>query len=474
MSRQATARAAERGRSARVTAAERRIPTKEITFHPHSFGDPDGRLFRWKDALYRGISQRQEAFFSRLFDEGLISTLVERGLLVESEVVPLTLDGYAMVLRHRLIPFVSYPEEWPPVMLKDAALVILDLALELSARGLSLKDGHPWNVVFDGCHPVYVDITSIVPLDDQPVWPAYDSFCRFAFRPLVLMANGHERIVRRLLPDYDGIGESELLALTRGTRSALIRSTLGRLGQSYQIIRARSLNHARYRGPDPRQRFAFLKETRKQVEGIALPAYGTAFLDALNPFAPDSWALIRQEFDRILDELRPESVLDVGTEAGWAARTAAHRGSRVVALCTDSRHATQLYHDARGSSLRILPLVMDFVDPTPSRGIDGHWAIAATERFGCDLVVASSAVVRAAWQRCLPVDQIVDGLRAFARRRLLLELAPIERHDAHRAVPDDRPPCSADVLAESLHRHFSRVEILPTHQEERVHLLCSN
>lgn len=474
MARQSIAQAAaESGRGARVTVAGGRIPTKEVTFHPHSFGDPDGRLFQWKDALYRGISHRQEPLFSRLFDEGLISALVERGLLVESEVAPLMLDGYAMVLRHRLIPFVSYPEEWPPAMLRDAAIAILDLAVELAVRGLSLKDGHPWNVVFDACHPVYVDITSIVPLDDQPVWPAYDSFCRFAFRPLLLMARGHERIARRLLPEHEGVSESELRALTRGSGLPLIGLALRRVARGYQTMRVQSIGRLRYREPDPRQRIAFLNQTRKQIEAITFPGSPDTFLEALNPFAHDSWALKRLELERILDEIHPESVVDVGSEAGWAARTAARAGSKVIALCTDSRSATQLYYDARGSSLPILPLVMDFTDPTPSRGIDGHWAIAATERLRGDLVVASSRVVRRAWERGLTVDQIVNGLAAFARRWILVEIGPVERHDGPLPVTGDRPPYTADSFAESLRRRFSRVDSLPTHQEGRVHLLCA-
>lgn len=467
-------------RAARAT--ERRITAKDVTFHPHSFGDPDGRLFRWQDALYRGISHQQAPFFARLFDEGVIRALVDRGLLVASDVAPLTLDGYAMVLRHRMIPFVSYPEEWPAPMLKDAALTILDLAIELAGRGLSLKDGHPWNVVFDAYTPVFVDITSIEPLDDRPTWPAYDSFCRFAYYPLILMARGHERIARRLLPEFEGVRESDVLALTGSVRSKLLGSSVSHLGAV--LCRVRSAFGARrvaatpappkHRPENATQRVDFLKRARARVEAIGLPGSPALVLEALQPFSLDSWVLKRRELDRILTELRPDSVLDVGSEAGWAARTAARLGIRAISFYPDSRRAAQLYHDARGSALPMLPLVMDFADPTPSRGIDGHWAIAASERLGCDLVVASSVAVRAARGRGLTIDQIVDGLSVFARRRLLLEFVAPATNEPRLSSTNDRPAYAVDNFVESLRRRFNRVETLTTHQETRLHLLCTN
>lgn len=450
-------------------------------FRPHSFGDPDGRLFRWKDALYRGISHQQAPFIARLFDEGVISALAERGLLVESEVAPLTLDGYAMVLRHRMIPFVSYPEEWPAAMLKDAALTILDLAIALAERGLTLKDGHPWNVVFDAYTPIFVDVTSIVPLDDQPTWPAYESFCRFAYYPLLLMARRHERVARFLLRDHEGVRESDVLALTGSARSKLLRSAfdrpaaaLRRIGHAFRATRAApAAVPPKPRPENARRRAEFLRRARGQVEALWLPSSAAVAIEELKPFSLDSWALKRQELECILNYLRPDSVLDVGGEAAWAARAAARLGIRAVAVCPDSRRAGQLYRDARGNTLPILSLVMDFVDPTPSGGIDGHWAIAATERLGCDLVVASSVAVRAAWERGLTVDQIVDGLSAFARRRLLLEFVAFEANAPRHPSTVDRPACTADSLAESLRRRFSRVETLTTHQETRLHVLCT-
>ena len=143
---------------------EQEIPEQQIRFHPHSFADPAGRLFSWRGELYRGIRSESAPVIRCLIDDGIIAGLVERGLLVETYPTGLKLAGYELILQHRTVPFPAYPEEWCPLMLKDAALTQLELLSELAACGFTLKDAHPWNILFDGWKPVYVDLASIVPL----------------------------------------------------------------------------------------------------------------------------------------------------------------------------------------------------------------------------------------------------------------------------------------------------------------------
>src|SRR5437016_5424762 len=196
---------------------DRRIPHGELKFHPHSFADPSGRLFWWQGQLYRGIRADWAPVVRRLFDDGVIQTLVDRGLLIQTQPTPLQVDGYEMVVRHRYVPFASYPEEWCPAMLKDAALTNIELLMELARYGFTLKDAHPWNILFDAWKPVYVDFSSIAPINDDGAWRGYDQFCRFYLYPLILMAHEQDRIARRLLPELEGISKSDMSKLTRSS-----------------------------------------------------------------------------------------------------------------------------------------------------------------------------------------------------------------------------------------------------------------
>src|SRR5678815_1068770 len=92
-----------------------------------------------------------------------------------------------MVVRHRCVPFVSYPQERCAAMFKDAALTYLQLAERLRSHGLRLKDTHPWNLLFDGCNPVYVDFTSISQITDSEQFISADKFRRYYVYPLLLI-----------------------------------------------------------------------------------------------------------------------------------------------------------------------------------------------------------------------------------------------------------------------------------------------
>ena len=54
------------------------IPWNETIYHPHSFADPDGRVFLWEGQLYRGIFPAAAPFFRKLAENGTISNLVEQ------------------------------------------------------------------------------------------------------------------------------------------------------------------------------------------------------------------------------------------------------------------------------------------------------------------------------------------------------------------------------------------------------------
>src|SRR5947209_8392212 len=119
---------------------KRAIPTEEVKFNPQSFQDPAGRIFTWNGGVYRGISAESAPFLARFVQSDTHAKLVAAGLLIDTEVTDLAIDGFDLVLRHRLLPFVSYPFEWSAAMLKAAALTIINLAIEVHAHGMMLKD----------------------------------------------------------------------------------------------------------------------------------------------------------------------------------------------------------------------------------------------------------------------------------------------------------------------------------------------
>ncbi|NJM76714.1 MAG: hypothetical protein HC852_14140 [Acaryochloridaceae cyanobacterium RU_4_10] len=468
-----------------------KIPLDEVIFHPHSFGDPQVRLFRWRGQLYRGIGSRAVPFFQRLFQDGIVQHLTEKGLLIESAIAPLTIDRYEMAIHHRTLPFASYPNEWCGAMFKDAALTTLNLAIELAPYGLTLGDAHPWNVLFDleSNKPVFVDLGSIVPIGSA-TWPVYDEFCRYCLYPLVLMSQGQDRIARLLLCEDEGVLGSDLLRLSRSPskpnlpllsraesvlRQLLPQSTLQQLKKRFgrdapssgdALEKMRQGSHLR-----------FLENIRSEVENISFPSFEEDCAHdretATVSLAPqEDWNLKQRNLYRIMAALNPRSVLDIGCDRGWHSKLAAMAERNVIALDTNPACITQLYKESCRKQLPILPLLIDFTKPTPARGLANHWAIAATERFPCDLVLALGAIHTIVLERRLNFSQIVEGLDLFSKRWVLVEFIPREDSDVTERWTERIAWYTLDNFIDALKQRFSTVSVMPSYPDPRVLLLC--
>jgi hypothetical protein len=92
------------------------------------------------------------------------------------------------VLEHEKLPFVSYPYEWSFEMLRDAALLQLDLVLAGLDEGIGLKDASAYNLQWKGASPVFVDIASFYKRAEGEPWVGYRQFCQMFLYPLLVQA----------------------------------------------------------------------------------------------------------------------------------------------------------------------------------------------------------------------------------------------------------------------------------------------
>jgi hypothetical protein len=355
------------------------------------------------------------------------------------------------------------------MMLRDASVALIDLAIELTRSGLALKDAHPWNVLFDAYSPVWVDLTSIIRQGHETSWPAYDEFCRFCYYPLILMSHGHERVARVLLPEYRGVERSELIALMRGSfPSRLVLSKLLRRGLNFgrSILSGKSRNSG--------SRLAFFKQTRRDLERISLPAYEDRQREARDESVRLSSASEltphQRTLRRILDQLRPASMLNLSRGGTWTSILPAVMGVEVVSADEDPIRATTLYTVARENRLRILPLVMEFIKPTPAIGFSNHYSISAAERLKCDLVLALGLAHKVVLENHLTFDLLAEGLASFSKRWLLVDFVRAQSHGASDVDGFDSHQLPGFVSA--LRKQFSDVKVVSSGGDAEVWLLC--
>jgi SAM-dependent methyltransferase len=478
-----------------MTASLRVIPTQEQRWLAASFVDPNGRVFEWQGGIYRMLEPAYAKRWQALTEDGVIAKLINDGLLVESELTGLTTESGNAILKHRRIPVVSYCYEWVPAMLRDAALLTLDLCIRLAEKGLTIQDGHPWNILFDGTKPVYIDASSIVPVRDDILWAPYQQFCNFFLFPLYLFAAGRDHLARWLMRDYtDGVSDDDLLAGTslffqlchpRRTLGVILPKVVGklfeRLPDHLQERFVAISKSATVGGRQAKLRIKFFESLRENIATLKLPNgaspwaryYGTPDKNYFQTeLSPGDWQQKQQAVGKILADLRPRSVLDVGANTGHYAKLAAHQGARVTACELDIAALTYCFEEAHRENIDVLPLAVNVFSDSSTPGRGGVACPPPSERLRSEFVMGLAVIHHVVAIQRMPIARIAEIFARMSERWLLLEFAlPLKAKIGASLVPnvDDY---TADILEYCLEEHFNRVSRLPSYPDERKLFLC--
>jgi len=469
----------------------KKIPQNEITFDPTSYIDPNGRVFEYKGDIYRAIHTERVDFYKGFMKDGFFSGLMDKGLLIETEIAPLTLDGYGMVLKHRRVPTLTYCMEWSAPMLKEAALLTLDLALELNEKNLTLQDAYPWNVYFDGTKPEFIDLGSIVEVDRKFIWIAYDQFCRFFLYPLYMYAAGREKIARTLLFHYwEGITSEDILQtmplgkklsnigiITRIALPSAIDKIVKKFSPEWKHkVGGKENNLDKFNTPAARKRF--LTSLRREVASIKTEVRESTWInyykERIEAGETEEDRTEKQKIiSKILDDLKPESVLDLGCNTGRYSELAAEKGIRVVATDKDEQCVSHLHLEAKKKNLNIIPLIMDTINPTPQFGWCSKQFPSAIERLSSDMVFALALIHHLVFKQWQSFPRIIETLKSFSNKYVIVEYVPIDDQFIAGCWEERFEWYTLENFTAELEKNFSKVESFDSHPEGRKLLLCT-
>ena len=434
------------------------ITPDDVEWVRTSNADPVGRVFRWDGGVYRAINHRSVTFLRGLFDAGIIDRLVSKGFLIGSEIAPFSLDGFGMVLRHSPIPFLSYPFDWCGEMFRDAAVLICDLGLELRAVDLQLKDMHPWNVMFEGCQPRFVDIGSIVPYENgrtETVMREFISTCIYALQG---MASGKSNEVRRLLAcefDDTRLGQRlyHLLPFHRRLAVRLFRTQLTLLSSNGGLRKLRTSI----------ERLSFKPATTEWS------SYALGDSDYFLPFQRcGKWFDKQRSVHDVLLRLQPKTVIDIGCNIGWFSELAAKQGCRVLAMDLDEPSISALHERAKARSLPIHPIILDFVKSTAS-----HIALSPpSELYRGDLALALALVHHLVFKNNCRFELIARELSKYTKKCLLVEFVPPEDYFVKDWMSENYRWYSLENFVLALKRFFRNIELMDSTPRPRKLILC--
>ncbi|MEU8262240.1 class I SAM-dependent methyltransferase [Micromonospora sp. NPDC048999] len=391
---------------------------------PGSFRDPGNRVFHRRGEVLRGLDERSARDWRALAATDFFRDLLAAGKVCGTEeLVPTPVDlPWAAVLRHERIPFVSYPYEWSCGMLRDAALLHLEILRSALAAGFTTKDGSAYNLQWQGAAPVFIDVGSFEPARDGEPWAGYRQFCQTLLYPLLLQAHLGLDFQPWLRARIDGIEPDQMRRLFSGAR----RRHTGVLTHVH-LHGALQARHAHASTSDVRAQLrdagysrelvlATVRGLEKLVRRLDARPARSHWSDYQRTCAysmPDRQT--KESFvDRAAAVTMPGLALDLGANDGRYARIAARHAEYVVAVEQDPTVVDVLYRALRDEGeRRILPLVMDLADPSPGGGWRSVERAAFADRARADLVLALALVHHLAIGRNVPLDAVLDQLAAL-------------------------------------------------------------
>ncbi|MFG3706270.1 class I SAM-dependent methyltransferase [Micromonospora sp. NPDC047670] len=425
-------------------------PHTGLRADPGSFRDPANRVFHLGDDVLRGLDERAAREWRALAATDFFPPLLAAGKVCGTEPVePARVPSaarWAAVLRHERIPFVSHPYEWSFAMLRDAALLHLEILRAALPAGFTTKDGSAYNLQWRGTEPVFIDVGSFTPARDGEPWAGYRQFCQTLLYPLLLGAHLGLDFQPWLRARVDGIEPDQMRRLFGGARRLLpgvpshvhLHDAMQRRNARASTADVRS--QLRAAGYSRELALATVRGIEKLVRRLEHRPTASHWVDYQRTCAytaEDRAAKERFVAEALAGPPRPRLALDLGANDGRYARLAARHADYVVAVEQDPAVVDGLYRALRAEGeRRILPLVMDLADPSPGGGWRGVERASFAGRARADTVLALAVVHHLAIGRNVPLPEVLDWLVGLAApgARIVVEFVHPEDPMARRLL----------------------------------------
>ena len=422
-----------------MTAGVRREQSRaslEVAPDSGSFRDRSNRVFRVGERVLRGVDTTAfenwkavsaTAFFKSLAGEKkLIGASDASG---EDVARAGGLADWPHVLAHETVPFISYPYEWSFSMLKDAALLHLEILEKAIPAGWILKDSSAYNIQFIGASPVFIDIPSFDPYRVGDPWGGYRQFCMMFLYPLMLKAYLRVDFGPMLRAHIDGVdpavADRLLSRPARWRKGVLSHVTLHAKMQARaaaaELDEAKRLTELAGGAPAASKKIrhseamvlGLISGLRATVEKMRSPDERTVWgdYDADHSYSDASLQKKKDFIKRNAGGGAYRRIWDIGCNTGVFSRLAAPFAERVVSIDGDAKAIDRLYQrEKRDGAGKILPLVVDLGNASPNQGWRGAERKSLEKRGRPDLILCLALIHHIVIAANIPMSEFIDWL----------------------------------------------------------------
>lgn len=396
-----------------------------------SYRDPSGFMFSKDGQLYRQVNKSFKEDYDHFISSGCYASLTKQGLLIPHQQLQdnSTSDpeGY-IILQPEVIPFISYPWEWSFDMLKDAALLTLQLVKESLKFGMILKDATPFNIQWLNGKPVFIDTLSFEKYNCTEPWIAYRQYCECFLGPLLIMHYTKQSLHQLLLAFPEGIPLPV-------TKSLLPWRSRFSLHVWLHIHMHANVASGKKPGSNNERKFS-----EKKLNDL-LTSLEIVTQNVNTGNKQTTWSGYYEEAGQRADYLEKKkqiiqewlsqtgnlkTAVDLGANDGLFSEMLAANGIFTVAADFDPVAVNNLYKDIKKKKLPGLqPLLIDLANPSPNVGFANKERASFSERINVDIALALALIHHLAIGKNIPFELIAEYFSGLTKL-LIIEFVPKE------------------------------------------------
>ena len=381
---------------------------------PGSFRDPASRVVIDGDKVMRLLDKRGLEGWRALAATDFFRNAVADGRLIDAaEVDPP--DGSAGALVHPRLDLITYPYEWTFSMLRDAALLQLDLLESALSAGLTIKDATPYNIQFVDGRPRFIDIGSFEPYRVGEPWIGYRQFTRQFLFPLMLRAWVGVPFQPWLRGDLEGPTPSQMSKLLAGRKrfntSALLHVRLQARMESKMADRSvrQELGEA---GFTAELILANVRKLRSLVGSLSWDEGEQGWSTYVDCSHVTRDRTSKGEFlEAAMKKFAPRRVVDLGANDGHFSRIAADNGALAIAIDSYEPVLDEVYRGSAGTGVAVA--LTELANPSPSQGWAGEERGSLMERARPDMIIAYGVIHHLIYGASIPPREVVRWLASF-------------------------------------------------------------
>jgi hypothetical protein len=412
---------------------------------------------------------------------GLFKKLVDKNFIPDTVID--VLDNEAIATQELIEPLI-YPFEWSPAQLKEAAIHTLKVQSFLEMHGYQLKDAHPYNVVFAGSIPKFVDLGSISRLDyNKGEWLAYPEFKASFEVPLALAEKKYFSLFSNIfLRQGSMINNHDLIFLARKNALFGYHSYIFLYKIWIKYYCSFSLSQNRLRKIFPVGIAVFLGF----IVGLPLPGRKVKYQNLIKKLEKKTFSYdtqwvnyhkqkklldekgekVSQRFTEILSllkELNPSSVLELAANEGVLSRAIKSQlpSCKVISTDYDIGAVDNNFNNSRFYSKDVAIGKLDFMGDIFSQlGED------RSLRLGSDVVIALAVTHHLALTQGYTFDSIFFKLSQLSLGSVIVEFMPLGLWDGNKAP--DIPKWYSQKNFEIHFQKYFKIEKILDLEENRI------